>query len=246
VGVRDGRRFQQALQWAGRPYHQTLEGFDLTFQPDLDAVRVKELATLRCVEPNAKAIVLGPPGTGTTHVAVALAIAACQHGVSISCTTLDDLVQHLTTAEQRHQLQHTLKTSGKPAVLGVDEVGYLRLDRAEAHDLFQLICRRYERGSVILTSHKAFAEWAELVGDEVLAAAIFDRRLHHAEGLPINGPSSRLQDRLHLPRAGNMARSEGHLGSSPRLDARARHDCTIRTVHVFLDNQHGASPGDLL
>jgi DNA replication protein DnaC len=91
--------------------------------------------------------------------------------------------------------------------LVVDEGGYLRLDRAEAHDLFQLICRRYERGSVILTSNKAFSEWAELLGDEVLAAAILDRLLHHAEVLPINGPSYRLKDRLQLPRAGNMARS---------------------------------------
>jgi DNA replication protein DnaC len=138
---------------------------------------------------------------------VAPAIAACQHGFSISFTTLDDLVPHLKTAEQRHQLQHKLKTSVQPAFLVVDEVGDLRLDRAEAHDLFQVICRRYERGSVIRTSHKALSEWAELLGDEVLAAAILDRLLHHAEVLPINGPSYRLKDRLHLPRAGNMARS---------------------------------------
>jgi hypothetical protein len=90
---------------------------------------------------------------------------------------------------------------------------------------------------VILTSHRAFAEGAELLGHEVLAAAILDRRLYHAEVLPITGPSSRLTDRRHLPRAGTMARSEGHLGSSPRLDERALHACPIKTVHVFLDNQ---------
>jgi hypothetical protein len=90
---------------------------------------------------------------------------------------------------------------------------------------------------VILTSYKAFAEGAELLDDEVLAAAILDRLLHHAEVLPINGPSSRLTDQLHLSRAGTMARSEGHLGISPRLDERAIHACPIRIVHVFLDNQ---------
>ena len=136
---------------------------------------------------------------------MARAVAACQHGFSIYCTTLDDCVQHLETAEQRNQLQHKLKTYVKPAILHA--VGYLRLDRAEANSLVQLICHHYERGSVILTSNKAFSEWAELLGDEVLAAAILDRLLHHAEVLPIHGPSYRLKDRLHLPWASDRVRS---------------------------------------
>jgi DNA replication protein DnaC len=170
-------------------------------------VRVKELAPLRCAEQQATAIFLGPPGTGKTHLAVALAMAACQRGFSIYCTTLDDLVQPLKTADHRNQLPHQLKTSLKAAVLVVDEVGSLPLERMEANDLFPLICRRYARGSIIVTRNQAFSEWAELLGDEVLAAAILDRLLHQAEGLPINGPSYRLKDRRNLARAGGMTRT---------------------------------------
>jgi DNA replication protein DnaC len=140
-------------------------------------------------------------------LAVALAIAACQRGFSIYFITLDDLVQQLKVADQRHQLHYKLKTYLKPALLVTDEVGYLRLDRVEANNFFQLICRRYERGSMIVTSNKALSEWADLLGDEVLAAGILDRLLHHAEVRPINWPSYRLKDRLSLARAGSMART---------------------------------------
>jgi DNA replication protein DnaC len=207
LGVREGRRFKQALQLAGLPDHNTRASVDVVCQPDLDVVRVKELATWRVVAQKANAIVLGPPGPGTTPVAVARVLAACQRGFSIYVTTLDDVVQPLTIADHRHPLPHKLKTDLKAALLVIDEGGSLPLDRLQAHDLFPLICRRYEHGSLIVTSHKAFSEWAELWGADVLAAAILDRLLHHAEVLPINGPSSRLTDRLNLARAGGTART---------------------------------------
>jgi DNA replication protein DnaC len=137
---------------------------------------------------------------------VALASTACQQGFSLYFTTLDDWVQQLKTAEPRNQLQHKLKTYLKAARLVIDAVGYRPLARLEAHDLFQLICRRYERGRIIVTSNKACSEWAARLGDEVLAAALLDRWLHPAEVLPIHGPAYRLKDRLTVGRVGNMAR----------------------------------------
>ena len=124
-------------------------------------------------------------------LAVALAVAACQAGFSISFTTLDDLVRRLRTAEATGRFNRQLQAFLRPAVLVVDEVGYLPLDRAEANMFFQLITRRYERGTLIVTSNKSFTEWGGVLGDDVLATAILDKLLHHCDVLAINGPSYR-------------------------------------------------------
>jgi DNA replication protein DnaC len=156
VGVREGRRFANALKLSGLPHHKSLDAFDFAFQPDLDARKVRDLAALEFVQAKANVCFLGPPGVGKTMLAVALAIAACQAGFSIYFTTLDDL----------------------------------------ANMVFQLIARRYERGSILATSNKAFSEWGSVFGDDVLASAILDRLLHHCDVISINGPSYRLKDRL--------------------------------------------------
>ena len=196
VGVREGRRFRNALTLSGLPHHKTLDEFDFAFQPDLDPRRVRDLAALGFVRARSNVALLGPPGVGKTHVAVALAVAACQAGFSIYFTSVDDLVRQLREAEVLGRFAKKLQTYLKPAVLVLDEVGYLPLSRAEANMLFQLVARRYERGSIILTSNKAFSEWAAITGDEVLATAILDRLLHHCDVLSINGPSYRLKDRF--------------------------------------------------
>ena len=131
-------------------------------------------------------------------IAVALAVAACQAGFSIYFTTLDDLVRKLRTAEATGRFNRQLTAYLRPAVLVVDEVGYLPLDRAEANMVFQLVSRRYERGTMIITSNKAFTEWGNVLGDDILATAILDRLLHHCHAITINGPSYRLKDRLNL------------------------------------------------
>jgi DNA replication protein DnaC len=202
TGIREGRRFRNALKLSGLPHHKTLDEFDFAFQPELDPRKVKDLATLGFVEARGNVAFLGPPGVGKTMLAVGLAIAACQAGFSIYFTTLDDMVRQLTEAESTGRFAKKLQTYLKPSVLVLDEVGYLPLSRAEANMVFQLISRRYERGSVICTSNKAFGEWGSVFGDDVLAAAILDRLLHHCDVVSINGPSYRLKDHLAVTKGG--------------------------------------------
>jgi len=133
---------------------------------------------------------------GKTHIAVALAVAACRASYSIYFTSLDDMVRNLKAAEAAGRLTNKLGTYLRPSVLVVDEVGYQSLERAEANLVFQVISKRYEKGSIILTSNKTFSEWGQVFGDEVLATAILDRLLHHCDVISINGPSYRLRNRL--------------------------------------------------
>ena len=131
-----------------------------------------------------------------THIAVVLSVAACRAGFSVYFTTLDDMVRQLKAAEAAGRLNSKLRTYLRPGVLVVDEVGYQLLERAEANLVFQVISKRYEKGSIILTSNKTFSEWGQVFGDEVLATAILDRLLHHCDVVSINGPSYRLKNRL--------------------------------------------------
>ena len=202
VGVRESRRVTNALKLSGLPHHKRLAEFDFSFQPELDPRKVKDLATLGFVTERANVALLGPPGVGKTMIAVGLAIAACQAGFSIYFTTLDDMVRQLAEAESTGRFAKKLQTYLKPSVLVLDEVGYLPLSRDEANMVFQLISRRYERGSVICTSNKAFGEWGSVFGDDVLAAAILDRLLHHCDVVSINGPSYRLKDHLAIGKGG--------------------------------------------
>jgi DNA replication protein DnaC len=203
IGQREARRFRNALNVSSLPHHKTLDDFDFAFQPDLDTRKIRDLASLEFVRAKSNVVLLGPPGVGKTMLAVGLAIAACQAGFSIYYTTLDDLVRRLRTAETAGRFNRQLTVYLRPAILVLDEVGYLPLARAEANMVFQLVSRRYERGTMIITSNKSFTEWGAVLGDDVLATAILDRLLHHSDVITINGPSYRLKDRLNLVTGGD-------------------------------------------
>ncbi|MFE0509553.1 IS21-like element helper ATPase IstB [Streptomyces sp. NPDC058964] len=196
LALREDRRFRHALRISKLPHHKTLDDYDFSFQPDLDPRKIRDLASLAFAETKTNVALLGPPGVGKTHIAVALAVAACRAGFTIYFTTLDDMVRQLKAADSIGRLGSKLHTYLRPHILVVDEVGYLPLEREEGNLVFQLISKRYEKGSIILTSNKSFSEFGQVFGDEVLATAILDRLLHHCEVVPINGPSYRLKNRL--------------------------------------------------
>jgi DNA replication protein DnaC len=196
LAVREERRLRHALRISNMPHHKTLDDYDFSFQPELDPRKVRDLATLTFLEAKANVTLLGPPGVGKTHIAVALAVAACRARYSVYFTTLDDMVRQLKAADAIGRLTTKLRTYLRPHVLVLDEVGYQPLARDEANLVFQMISKRYEKGSILLTSNKAFSEWGQVFDDEVLATAILDRLLHHCDVIAINGPSYRLKNRL--------------------------------------------------
>jgi DNA replication protein DnaC len=196
TSAHDTRIVNGRIKAAHFPYLKTLEQFDFSFQPGLSRQKIADLATLRFVENHENVILLGPPGVGKTHVAIALALKACEAGHKVLFTTLADLVAQLHAALADHSLSARFKTLSQVELLLIDEVGYVPLDKTGADHLFQVIARRYETGSIILTSNKAFTEWGNILGgDSVVASAILDRLLHHSVVFNIKGESYRLREK---------------------------------------------------
>jgi DNA replication protein DnaC len=200
IAARLERDVAMKTKLAHFPVIKTLEGFAFAFQPSIDERQIRELATLRFVSHGENLLLLGPPGTGKTHLAIALGMLAISQGVSVYFLTvagcpLGSILDIVQRDAKEDRLAHRLQAFCRPKLFILDEMGYFPLDRLAAQFLFQLVSRRYQKTSLIITSNKSYGDWGEIFADQVLASAILDRVLHHSTTINIRGQSYRLREK---------------------------------------------------
>ncbi|MBC9786769.1 ATP-binding protein, partial [Heliobacterium chlorum] len=187
VTVRDEKNMESRLKQAGFPYIRTLEEFDFAFQASLSKRHIQQLTTMQWVDNAFNLFFLGPPGTGKTHLSVAIGLKAVNQGYKVRFISMDQLVTAFRNEASDPKAQRTLRAIRKADLVIIDELGFLPVTRTEANQFFQLVNDLYQRTSIVITSNKSFEEWTEVFGDNVITTAILDRLVHHSELFSLSG-----------------------------------------------------------
>lgn len=198
--ARELRALERRLREARLPKQKTLAGYEFDFPKRVPKTAILHLFDCDFISRHGCAVLIGPTGTGKSHLLTALGYTACERGYSVRYTRVVDMLNHLTAAQLNGLLGKALKTYTRPALLLLDELGYLPIDKRGADLLFQVVAARYESGSIVLTTNRTFREWGTLFDvDNTLATALIDRLMHHGEALVIRGDSYRLKDKPSDP-----------------------------------------------